>query len=362
MRQVLFSSFIALMFLAAMAGAGASAAETPSIPALIGSKQVLVVGESYGRPESARFVSDSVSAYLRGGGCLKVGLEISSDQQAVLDSAMKGEVPVSDIKINSIIDSPAYREMLTSFSGHVKAGRCLSVKAIDVPSSVPVSRDGWMEKMTTEMAGDTPVILLVGNVRAVKESGHSGEDALLAERLSDSSVDVASTLQYWGPGQCADRTSEYIAASDTMAGNYLKETLSVSDEEEQVDTSLAADGIIVWKCEGVEENETLAVDMGKGGLTVEEEEATATEEKSETVVRDEKALKRIRWGIKNIYPAIGMTKDEAIEAMRKEPDKIANITGGERWTFECADSDGYTHDCFVLDFKDDIVFRFRDLQ
>ena len=360
MRRMLFSSFAALTFLAA--AAGAAGAETPSIPALIGSKQVLVVGESYGRPESARFVSDSVSAYLQGGGCLKVGLEIPSDQQDVLDSAMKGEVPVSDIKINDIIDSPSYREMLMSFSGSIKAGRCLSVKAIDVPSSVPVSRDGWMEKMATEMAGDTPVILLVGNARAVKESGHSGEDTLLAERLSDSSVAVASTLQYWGPGQCSDRTSEYIAASDSRAGDYIKETLSVSDEEGQVDTSLAADGIIVWKCEGVEESETLAVDAGKDGLTIEKQNAAVTEENSETVVRDEKALKRIRWGIKNIYPAIGMTKDEALEAMRKEPDKITNITGGERWTFECTDNNGTTHDCFVLDFKDDLVFRFRDLQ
>ena len=52
MRRVLFSSFAALTFLAA--AAGAAGAETPSIPALIGSKKVLVVGESYGRPESAR--------------------------------------------------------------------------------------------------------------------------------------------------------------------------------------------------------------------------------------------------------------------------------------------------------------------
>jgi len=357
---MLFLSFAALTFLAALSGA--PAAETPSIPALIGSRQVLVVGESYGRPESARFVSDSVSAYLQGGGCLKVGLEIPSDQQEALDSAMRGEVLVSDIKINDIIDSPAYREMLAGFSGHVKAGRCLSVKAIDVPSSVPVSRDAWMEKRSAEMAGDTPVVLLVGNVRAVKESARPDEDTLLAERLSGSSVTVASTLQYWGPGQCADRTSEYIAASDARAGDYLKETLSASDEEGQVDTSLAADGIIVWKCEGVEESETLAVDTGKGSLTAQEEGAAVTEEKSETVVRDEKALKRIRWGIKNNYPAMGMTKDEALQAMRKEPDRVANIDGGERWTFECMDSDGYTHDCFVLDFRDDIVVRFRDLQ
>ena len=359
MRRVLFSSFAALMFLAS--AAGAAGAETPSIPVLIGSKQVLVVGESYGRPESARFVSDSVSAYLKGGGCLKVGLEIPSDQQDVLDSAMRGEVTVSDIKINDIIDSSSYREMLTSFSGHIKAGRCLSVKAIDVPSSVPISRDGWMEKMTTEMAGDTPVILLVGNARAVKKSGHSDEDALLAERLSGSSVTVASMLQYWGPGQCADRTSEYITASDTRAGDYLKETLSVSDEEGQVDTSLAADGIIVWKCEGVEESETLAMDVGKDGLTIEKEETAVTEETSETVVRDEKALKKIRWGIKNSYPAVGMTKDEVFQAMGKEPDKIANITGGERWTFECMDSDGFTRACYVLDLRDDIVVRFRDM-
>lgn len=357
MRTMLFLSLVAI---AALTGfAAAAKAETPSIPALIGSRQVLVIGESYGRPESSRFVSDSVSAYLKGGGCLKVGLEISSDQQAVLDSAMRGEVPISDIKINSIIDSPSYRDMLTNFSGHVKAGRCLSVTAIDVPSSVPVSRDGWMEKQTAEMAGDTPVVLLVGNVRAVKESGHTGEDALLAERLSDKSVTVASALQYWGPGQCGERTSEYIAASDPRAGDYIKETLSASSEEEELNTSLAADGILVWTCEGVQVSETLAVGGGSG---LAEESETVTEEKSEVVVRDEAALKKIRWAIKNNSTALGMTKEEAIQAMRKEPDKIEKIEGGERWSFECFDSDGYWHKCYVFDFKDDIAVKVRNME
>ncbi len=358
MRTMLFLSLVAI---AALAGfAAAAKAETPSIPALIGSRQVLVIGESYGRPESNRFVSDSVSTYLKGGGCLKVGLEISSDQQAVLDSAMKGEVPISDIKVNSIIDSPSYRDMLTSFSGHVKAGRCFSVKAIDVPSSVPVSRDGWMEKQTAEMAGDTPVVLLVGNARAVKESGHTGEDALLAERLSDKSVTVASALQYWGPGQCGERKSEYIAASDPRAGDYIKETLSASSEEEELDTSLAADGILVWTCEGVQVSETMAATESGSGVLAEEGE-TVTEEKSEVVVRDEAALKKIRWAIKNNYPALGMTKEEALQAMRKEPEKIEKIDGGERWSFECFDSDGYWHKCYVFDFKDDIAVKVRNM-
>ncbi len=358
MRRMLFSYLAAV---AALAGfAFAAKAETPSIPSLIGSRQVLVIGESYGRPESNRFVSDSVSAYLKGGGCLKVGLEISSDQQAVLDSAMRGEVPISNIKVNSVVDSPSYRDMLTSFSGQIKAGRCLSVKAIDVPSSVPVSRDGWMEKQAAEMTGDTPVVLLVGNVRAVKESGQTGEDTLLAERLSDKSVTVASALQYWGPGQCAERKSEYIAASDLRAGDYIRETLSASSDEEELNTSLAADGILVWTCEGVQISESVSVDETGGGAVVRENE-TVTETESEVVVRDEAALKRIRWGIRNNYPAIGMTKEEALEAMRKEPDKIEKVDGEERWSYECFDADGYWHTCYILYFRGDLIAKFRDL-
>ena len=50
---------------------------------------------------------------------------------------MKGDVPVSQIKINDVMDSAAYRQMLADLSAQIKAGKCLSVHAIDAPGSVP---------------------------------------------------------------------------------------------------------------------------------------------------------------------------------------------------------------------------------
>ncbi|MGH7849307.1 MAG: hypothetical protein ACREOP_03335, partial [Thermodesulfobacteriota bacterium] len=91
------------------------------------------------------------------------------------------------------------------------------------------------------------------------------------------------------------------------------------------------------------------------------DEVVVSEEKTETVVRNEKVLKKIKWGIRNRYPAVGMTKDEAHQALG-EPDKKENVNNVEKWSFECFDEQGYWHTCFVLSFKDDIVVKFLDLE
>jgi hypothetical protein len=331
-----------------------------SLPFLMGSKQVLVIGESYGQAESARFFSRTVTEYLNGGGCLKVGLEISSDQQETLDAAMKGHVPVSQIQINDIVDNAAYRQMLTDLSGQAMAGKCLSVHAIDAPASVPVTRDAWMEKQVVSMTGDTPVVLLVGNVRAVKDSGSEDTGKLLTERISEKTPGVAAVLQHWTPGQCENRTLQYISAKDGSAGVYIKEAVKditpvMPDAPETI-----ADGVLVWSCESENVTEKVYIDDSGGSASV-RDEISVTDEKTVEVVRDENALKKIKWGIKNNYPAYGMTKDEALQAMG-EPDKQENVKGVERWSYECFDEDGYWHTCFVLDFKDDIVVKFKDLE
>ena len=319
-----------------------------SLPFLIGSKQVFVLGESYGQPESAEFLSKTVTDYVSGGGCLKVGLEISSDQQETLDNAMKGQVPISEIKINDIIDNDAYRQMLEDFSGQIKAGRCLSVHAIDAPPSVPVSRDAWMEKEVVRMIGDTPVILLVGNARAVKYSGSGTDDSgkLLAERLSSRAIGVTTALQYWEPGQCENRTAEYVSTSDEKAGVYVKEIVGDVSTQMPKDPKVIADGVLVWNCKSTTVSEDVDIKDDK----VVADKVGIEEEETDVVVRDEKALKKIMWGIKNNYPMPGMTKDEAIEALG-EPSKVKESVKGEVWSFTCFDEDGFWHTCFVLVFK-----------
>src|SRR3990167_5552174 len=331
-----------------------------SLPFLMGSKQVLIIGESYGQPESARFFSKTVTEYLNGGGCVKVGLEISSDQQETLDSAMKGEAPLSQIQINDIVDSVTYRQMLTDFSGQIRAGKCLSVHAIDAPGSVPVTRDAWMEKQVVSMMGDTPVVLLVGNIRAVKDSGGEDTGKLLAERISEKTPGVATVLQHWRPGQCENKTLVYINAKDERAGTYIKETVKDMTPEMPETPAVIADGVLVWSCESEDVTEKIDIDDSGGAASV-KDEVVVSEEKTETVVRNEKVLKKIKWGMRNKYPAVGMTKDEALQALG-EPDKKENVNNVEKWSFECFDEQGYWHTCFVLNFKDDIVVKFLDLE
>jgi len=352
-------SFLIFVITLIFASLSFAQSEQLSLPFLIGSKQVYVLGEPYGQEESAEFFSKTVTEYVNGGGCLKVGLEISSDQQETLDSAMKGQVPISEIKINDIIDSVAYREMLSDLSGQIKAGRCLSVHAIDAPASVPVARDAWMEKEVVSLIGDTPVVLLVGNARAVKNSGAGPDDSgkLLAERLSSRAIGVATTLQYWEPGQCEDRTSEYVSTSDEKAGVYVKESVGEVSEQMPEDPEVIADGILVWSCTStsISENVKIKDDKAVG------DELTIEEEKTDVVVRDEKALKKIRWGIKNNYPIRGMTKEEAVEALG-EPETEEESARGDVWSFTCYDEDGFWHTCFVIVFKDGIAIAVRDVQ
>ena len=359
MREFCFLIIGVLLYTGGTAGSQAQPGEV-SLPVIMGSKQVLIVGESYGHTESSQFFSKTVTEYLNGGGCIKVGLEISSDQQATLESAMKGEIPVSELKINDIIDSSAYRQMLTDLSGQVRAGKCLSVHAIDAPPSVPVTRDAWMEKQVTELTGDTPVLLLVGNVRAVKNTGAGDANGLLAARMTGKMPAVASVLQYWTPGQCENRTAEYISAKDERAGIFLKETVKDVTPVMPENPTEIADGVLVWSCESENVTENMNIDDSGGGESATDQLDVKVQE-TETIVRDKKVLKRIKWGMKNQYPAIGMTKDEALKAMG-DPDSKEDVNGMESWSYQCFDEDGYWHKCFQLFFRDDIVVKFLDLQ
>ena len=358
--RVIYGLIMAGLLCFMLPGASHAEQDNISLLSLMGSKKVLIIGESYGQPESARFVSKTVTEYLNGGGCVKIGLEISSDQQETLDGAMKGEVPVSQIRINDIVDSATYRQMLTDFSGQIRAGKCLSVHAIDAPGSVPVTRDAWMEKQVASIMGDTPVVLLVGNVRAVRGSGGGDAGKLLAERISEKTPGAATVLQHWTPGRCENKSLVYIDAKDERAGAYIRETVKDITPVMPEDPAAIADGVLVWSCESETVTEKIDVDESGAGAS-EKDEVVVSEENTETVVRNEKVLKKIKWGMKNRYPAVGMTKDEALQALG-EPTKKETVNNVEKWSFECFDEQGYWHTCFVLNFKEDIVVKFLDLE
>lgn len=226
-------------------------AEKLSLSELLRKNQVVIVGETHRRRESSRLITGTVMEYLREGKCLTVALEISSDQQPILEKALKNKVCISSVQLSSIIDHPGYRRMLASFRDLLQKGRCLKVRAIDAPAIIPVDRDEWMEKQILEMIDDTPILVLAGNFHALKEvKWHS--EALggpsLAQRLVRQKVQVASVLQYWTKGDCKLRGEEVLNTSDSGTLEYVREIMGVMNAYPPGKPSDVADAVVFWRC------------------------------------------------------------------------------------------------------------------
>lgn len=227
-----------------------------SIPELLRDRDVIIVGETHRRPESTKFVTNTVAEYLQGGNCLTVGLEIPSHQQPILDRALKGKwIPerfsISSIPLSGFIDHPGYRKMLASFRNQIWQGKCLKVRAIDKPHIVPVGRDKWMEKQILEVMDGTPILVLVGNFHAMKGvKWHSDPlaGASLGALLVDRGIKVASMLQYWEKKRCYIRSEKLVDSEEPESSEYVKQIIDVIHAETPDKASDVADGVIVWKC------------------------------------------------------------------------------------------------------------------
>lgn len=355
MKKYSICTLLLLSFL--VAGIAIGQSDKLSLPFLMGSNQILVLGEEYGQEESAEFVLKTVTEYVGSGGCLKVGLEISSDQQELVESAMKGKAQISGIELKEELDTTSYRQMLGGFSNEIQKGGCLSVYALDTPSTVPVTGDAWMEKEVVRIAGDTPVLILTKNIRAVKDydSGEGDRGKLLAQRLRARTYRVASILQHWKPGECATRDVELINTEEEKSGIYVRESIGEIGAKMPEKVSMVTDGVLVWSCprvEIVEDKEVLPNNV------IEEKYALEVVD-TELVERDEEQLKKIRGGIKHNYPILGMTKEEATQALG-DPYEIKKSGISEEWTYQCYDEDGFDYDCFVLRFKQGILADYKE--
>jgi len=227
-------------------------ADSLSLNQVIESHDVVIVGERHRKQESTQWFTWVVSDYVKNGSCLQVALEIGSDQQPTLDAAMKGNAPISSIQISPIIDHPSYRNMLTGFSEMTEAGKCLSLHAINAPLGVSKNRDEWMAARIETLNGEAPILVLVGNLHALKQVNWyqdvQGKD-FLAERLQSDGIDVFSVLQYWHPESCANRSARLIAVSESRAYGVLSHVLEPVAADLPEKPLGVFDAAKVWGCE-----------------------------------------------------------------------------------------------------------------
>ena len=230
---------------------GASA-DSPSLNQEITNHDVVIVGEQHRKPESTQWFSQVVSTYVKDGACLQVALEIGSDQQPALDVVMKGNTPVSSVRISPIIDHPSYRDMLIGFRKMVEAGRCLSLHAIDAPLGVSRNRDEWMAERIMLLKGDVAAIVLVGNLHALKQVAWHQEalgEPFLAERLQTAGVDVFSVLQRWPSGTCKSRHPRLVPVGEPEAHAVLAHILEPVAADVPEKPSGVFDAAVVWECQ-----------------------------------------------------------------------------------------------------------------
>jgi hypothetical protein len=97
-----------------------------SISTLCQNKPIILVGETHQKPNSQKLFLDLVRHYGQGGSNVFVGLEIPADKQLNLEFSMLGATDFS--YIHTIIDHPAYRDMIHSLGAMKKN---ITVKAID---------------------------------------------------------------------------------------------------------------------------------------------------------------------------------------------------------------------------------------
>jgi len=229
-----------------------SAFAIPAVASPIFQHQITIIGENHHHDDSTKWFLSNVSNYVKNGKCLNVALEIDSSQQSILDAVMKGNAPVSSIRIHSIIDHPAYRQMLTGFVNLVMGGSCLSVYAIDAPQSANINRDEWMAEQLSSIGKNSTTIVLLGNLHSLKHVNWHKDakgEPFLVERMQSMGMEIFSVIQDWPPKDCNARHPTLVTADSPEGRNALGHVLAPVAANSPNNPKTAIDMVMVWNCQ-----------------------------------------------------------------------------------------------------------------
>lgn len=212
---------------------------------------IVIIGEVHQNPESTALFLSLIKNHLQRNKCLAVALEISSDQQPVLDKISHGQIDASEIVVDPIIDYPEYRKMLAKLIALKKRGSCIEVAAIDAGDEIDMNRDKWMSIRIMELAKRLPVLALLGDLHTLKKVNWLSENIdspFVAEILANSDFEVRSFPQVWE--KCSrDHQYKFIPGDSRKALALLNDNLvSLLNADDFASTKHVIDGIILWQC------------------------------------------------------------------------------------------------------------------
>jgi uncharacterized iron-regulated protein len=159
-----------------------------SISKLCQDSPIIFLGEQHQQPNSQKLFLDLVQHYGQGESNVFVGLEIPADKQLNLEFSMLGATDFS--YIHTIIDHPAYRDMIHSLGAMKKN---VTVKAIDAREEEG-DRDLAMSRNlqgTLASGKYDKILVLVGNNHVIKsikwheDVGDTGKKYLAGLLIAD---------------------------------------------------------------------------------------------------------------------------------------------------------------------------------
>jgi hypothetical protein len=223
---------------------------------------ITFVGESHKHIESAILVKDLVTAAIERGQCPILALEIADSEQPVIDRVLSGDASVSDIAIPASIDHLPMRNLIKHMVMLKLQLPCLNVVAIDAGQDNPSDRDEWMAARLASLAGDRPILVLIGALHTLKKVEwlvKTGKPSV-AERLVAGGFTVRSFPQRWIPEQCGageSRHQRLVNAERPEALGILNGSLmSLINAKPHKSAQGVIDGLILWECGDRPKSET----------------------------------------------------------------------------------------------------------
>lgn len=345
-----------------------SYANQSPIDSYLGKSSVVIIGDTGFDMQSTSFIKNSIEEYVNSKGCIKVGLEISTDQQEALDKALKGELKFNQLKFNPYIDKDSYINLLLGLRKLNGEGKCLKVFAIDKPDTSPVEKNAWMSAQVEKVVGADPLLVLSSNLQAIKNVewlNSENNTRFLAERIRRKEIKTTSIMQYWTKGECSDgRVSKFLLARGPRAADYVNDILNSIDAKESSLPSEVTDMIIVWKCPG--DSGQVIDKSADNNIKIPEGPIVITDTIEDTDLKlDDIILSDLKKDIKNEKLRIGMSKDHVLLSKGKPSKAIKRTDLGQnvqQWIYECSDDWGFDYECITVTFNGNQVIKIFDIE
>lgn len=225
---------------------------------------VLILGERHRQPEGHDLFFEMISAVLKRGERVLVGLEIPFQLQSELEKAFSGEISFSNIA-NHVIESPSYIQMLEKLKALNTDSQRLKIIAMD---SLSGDRDLKMaERIEAEMTENSwdRALILVGNLHALKNIPWSENIASgmmnLAEILNKR-TNVLSVVQIYSHACLGPRRPYFYPIEQKKAAvgilNIWQGLNTVQLNLKMPAEMNAADAVMEWSCETSSSMEAVA--------------------------------------------------------------------------------------------------------